>query len=76
MAEFAYNNAKIASIGYTLFKFKCGYHLGVYFNEDVDSYSRSCFTDKLAEELKELIKFTTKNYSIYKNYRKELIIKK
>ena len=36
MAKFAYNNAKNASTGYTLFELNCGYHLCVSFKEDTN----------------------------------------
>ena len=55
IAKFAYNHIKNASTGHTLFKLNCGYHPKVSFEEDVDPRSKSCFTDKLARELKELI---------------------
>ena len=55
MAEFVYNNAKNASTGHTPFKLNCGYYLKVSFKEDVDSRSRSCSANELAEELRELM---------------------
>ncbi len=55
MAEFAYNNAKNASTGDTLFELNCGYDPRVSFKEDVDPCSRSCSANKLAEELRELM---------------------
>ncbi len=61
MAEFAYNNAKHASTSYTLFELNCGYHLRIFFEEDVDPCSRSCFANKLAEELTELIEICCQN---------------
>ena len=35
MAEFAYNNAKNASSGHTLFKLNCGYHPRMSYEKDV-----------------------------------------
>ena len=61
MAEFAYNNAKNARTGHTLFKLNCGYYPKISFEEDVDLRSRSCFANKLAEELKELIEVCCQN---------------
>ena len=55
IVEFTYNNAKHASIGYTPFKLNFGYHLRVSYEEDVDPRSRSKATDKLTEELRNLI---------------------
>ncbi len=61
MAEFTYNNAKNASTGHTPFKLNYGYHPRVFFEEDVDSRSRSRSVNELAEELKELIKVCCQN---------------
>ncbi len=55
MGEFAYNNAKNASTGHTLFELNCGYHLRVSFEEDIDPCSRSRSANELAEKLRELI---------------------
>ena len=61
MAEFAYNNAKNASTGHTLFELNCGFYLRVFFKDDVNLYSRSCSTNKLAKELKKLIDICEQN---------------
>ncbi len=61
MAESAYNNAKNANTDYTPFKLNCGYHLRVSFREDVDPYSRTRSTNKLAKELRELMKVCCQN---------------
>ena len=55
MAEFAYNNAKHASMGYTSFELNCGYHPCVFYEEDVDPHFRSKAADKLTEKLSNLI---------------------
>ena len=55
MAEFAYNNAKHTSMGYTPFELNCGYHPRVSYEEDVDPRSRSKAADELIEELRTLI---------------------
>ncbi len=55
MAEFAYNDAKNASIGHTPFKLNYGYHSSVFFKEDINPRSRSRSANKLAEDLRELI---------------------
>ena len=47
MAEFAYNNAKNASTGHTLFELNCGYHHRVSFEEDTNL----CFWSKTANKL-------------------------
>ncbi len=61
MAEFTYNNTKNASIGHTPFEFHCSYHPKVSFEEDVDPHSRSCFANRLAEELRELMEVCCQN---------------
>ena len=55
MAEFAYNNAKYASIGYTPFELNCGYHLCVSCKENIDPFSRSKAADELTKELRNLM---------------------
>ena len=40
---------------------KCSYHPQVLFKEDVDPCLRSCSTNKLADELKKLIKICYQN---------------
>ncbi len=61
MAEFAYNNAKNASTGHIPFTLNYGYHSRVSFEKDVDPRSRSCSANKLAKELRELIKVCCQN---------------
>ena len=39
MAEFAYNNAKNASTGFTSFELNYGYYPRVFYEEDLNSYS-------------------------------------
>ena len=55
MAEFAYNNAKNASIGHTLFELNCGYHPWISHKKEVDSRLKSKSADKLSVELRELM---------------------
>ena len=52
MTEFAYNNAKNASTGYTPFKLNCGYHPQMLYKEDVDFRSQSKSADELLAELR------------------------
>ncbi len=59
--EFAYNNAKNASTGYTLFQLNCGYHPKVSFEEDIDPRLRSRSINKPAEELRELMEVCCQN---------------
>ena len=55
MAEFAYNNAKHTSIGYTSFELNSGYHSRVSYKENVNLRSKSKAADELTEELRNLI---------------------
>ena len=55
MAKFAYNNAKNANTGHTLFEFNYSYHPNILFEKDDDPCSRSQSADKLAEKLKKII---------------------
>ena len=51
MADFAYNNTKNASIGYTPFELNCGYHPRVSYEEDLDPCSKSRTAEELSSEL-------------------------
>ena len=55
MAEFAYNNAKNASTGFTLFELNCGYHPRVSYEENLDLRSKSRTAEELSSELQELM---------------------
>ena len=55
MAKFAYIYAKNASTGHISFELNYGYHLRVFFKEDIDLRLKSRSTNKLAKELRELI---------------------
>ena len=61
MAKFGYNNAKNASTSHTPFKLNCDYHPRVLFEENVNFCSKSCSADKLAEELRKLMKVCCQN---------------
>ena len=61
MAEFAYHNAKNASIGFTPFELNCGYHLRVSYEEDLDSRSKSRTAEELSSELRELMTVCQQN---------------
>ncbi len=61
MIEFTYNNTKNASTGHTPFELNCGYHSRVAFKENIKLCFRSCSTNKLAEELRELIEVCYQN---------------
>ncbi len=62
MAEFAYNNAKNASTSHTPFELNYRFHLRSFYEEDVDPYSRSETSDKLATELKDIMSVCRKNF--------------
>ena len=55
MTEFAYNNAKNASIGHTPFKLNCGYHPQVSYKEDLDPRSKLKTAEELSFELRNLM---------------------
>ena len=61
MAEFAYNNAKNASTGYTPFELNCGYHPRVFFEKNTNPRSRSKTAKKLSSKLRELITVCREN---------------
>ena len=61
ITELDYNNAKNASIGHIFFELNCGYYPKISFEEDVNSRLRSCFANKLAKELKKLMKGCCQN---------------
>ena len=61
MAEFAYNNAKNASTGYTPFELNCGYHPRVSYKEDLDPRSKSRTAEELSSELRELMTVCQQN---------------
>lgn len=65
MTDFAYNNIKNMSIGYTLFELNYGYHSYVFYKKDIDPHFESKSADKLSSELRKLIIVCQKNlYSI------------
>ena len=51
MAEFAYNNAKNASTGHTLFELNCRYYPCVFYEEDLDPRSKSNIAEELSSKL-------------------------
>ena len=55
MAEFAYNNAKYASAGYTSFELNCGYYRYIFYKEDSDPRFRSKTINELTEKLRNLM---------------------
>ena len=61
IAEFAYNNAKNASTGFTPFKLNYGYHSRVSYEEDLDPRSKSRTAEELSSKLRELITVCQQN---------------
>ena len=61
MAKFIYKNATNASFDYTLFELNCNYHLGMSYKENVNSRSKSKFSDELLAELRKLMIIWQKN---------------
>ena len=55
MVEFAYNNAKHASIEYTSFKLNYRYHQHVLYKENIDLRFRSKVADESTKKLRNLI---------------------
>ena len=55
MAEFAYNNAKNASTGFTPFKLNYGYHPRVSYKEDLNPCSKLKTAEELSSELQNLM---------------------
>ena len=61
MAEFAYNNVKNISTGYTPFEFNCGFNPRVSYKKDVDPCSRSKTVEQLVTELQTLMSVCREN---------------
>ena len=55
MAEFAYNNAKNDSTGYTPFGLNCGYHPWVSYKKNLDLRSKSRTAEELSSKPQELM---------------------
>ena len=61
IAEFAYNNTKNTSTGYTPFKLNYGYYLCVFFKKDTNPRSQSKTVDRLLAKLQKVITIYQKN---------------
>ena len=61
IAEFIYNNAKNVNTGHTPFELNYSFHLRVFFEDNVKPRSRSCSTNKLVKELRELMDICQQN---------------
>ena len=55
MPEFAYNNAKNASTGFTPFKLNYGYHPRVFYKKDLNPCSKLKIAEELSSELRNLM---------------------
>ena len=62
MAEFVYNNAKNASIGYIFFKLNYGYHPWVSYKEDLNTYSKSKTSEEESFKLQSLMAACQQNF--------------
>ena len=71
MAEFAYNNAKNASTGYTPFELNCGYHLRVFYEEDLDLCPKSRTAEKQSSQLRELMTICQQNLHYAQELQKQ-----
>lgn len=61
IAYFVYNNAKNANIFYILFKLNYGYYLCICFENKTNSCWKVYLTNKLVEELRDLILICQQN---------------
>ena len=61
MAEFAYNNAKNASAGFTPFELNCGYHPWVSYEQNLNLRSKSRTVEELSSKLQELMTVCQQN---------------
>ncbi len=76
IAKFAYNNAKNTSTRHIPFEHNCGFHSQVLFKEDVDLRSKSRLANKLADELRELMKICCQNLLHAQKLQKRAHIKR
>ena len=61
IAEFAYNNPKHISMGYTPIELNCGYYPPVSYEKDVNPYPGSTSANELTKELRNLMAIYKKN---------------
>ena len=71
MAEFAYNNTKHASTGYTLFELNYRYHPRVSYKENVNPRSSSKTADELTRKLRNLMAAYRENLQHAKKLQKQ-----
>lgn len=70
MDKFVYNNGKDASIGHKSFKLNCGFHIRVFYEENINFYLKSKAIDKLAAMLKAVISVYKKNFYLTQKLQK------
>lgn len=75
MAKFVYNNAKNTNISHTFFELKSGYHLYIFYEEDVNLQSQLKLAKELANKLKDLMTIYKKNSTMFKNSKSNITIK-
>ena len=75
MAEFTYNNAKNASIGYTPFELNYGYHTRVFYEKDLNPRSKSRTLKELSPSSKSWWPYTSKTSTTPKNFKSKPTIK-
>ena len=71
MAEFAYNNTKNASTGFTSFELNCGYHPRVFYKEDLDPRSKSRTVEELSSKHQELMTVCQQNLNHAQELQKQ-----
>ena len=71
MAEFAYNNAKNVSTGFTPFELNYGYYPRVSYKKDLNSCSPSKTAEELSSELRNLMAAYQQNPHHAQNLQKQ-----
>lgn len=61
MAEFVYNNAKNVNIGYLPFELNCNYYPSIFFEDEINPYSKQQSINKPVKEMQELISICQQN---------------
>lgn len=61
MVKFTYNNVMNVSTGHISFKLNCDYHPLVFYEEDINSRSKSKSVEELSTKLRELMTMYWKN---------------
>ena len=71
MAEFVYNNAKNASNGFMFFELNYGYHLWVFYKENINPCFKIKLANKLLAELQKLLTVCWENLYHTKELQKQ-----